>query len=191
LERKVVKHWIANNRATIRSASAFVRTGIGEDLANLNSTNNEVRVKAAKELRSFARQAGQVIPVLVRALTNSYAPVELAVGAAEQASGATNFEATVFELRVPENRVADLDARTLEAKAATAQSLLKTLEEVGSTKVLYRVDQTVNLFGESINIGTNEPLLTGTQTTPIGATLNTVTYHNICLTIYLSSTSPS
>jgi multidrug efflux pump subunit AcrA (membrane-fusion protein) len=62
-----------------------------------------------------------------------------------------NEGASVYEVQVPENRVADLDARSLESKAATAQSLAKALAEIGQTKVLCKVDQTVNLFGESIH----------------------------------------
>jgi hypothetical protein len=86
------------------------------------------------------------------------------------------FEATVFEVQIPENRIADLDAQSLENQAGTAQSLVKALAEFGPTKTLYKVDQTVNLFGESITLGTSQPMVTGTRMTDSGQVNNSITY---------------
>jgi hypothetical protein len=73
------------------------------------------------------------------------------------------FEATIYEVRVPEEGIASLDARALEAKAGTAQALAKALAEHGQTRVLYKVDQTVNLFGETITLTENQPMVTGSR----------------------------
>jgi hypothetical protein len=78
------------------------------------------------------------------------------------------FEATVYEVRAAEDRIASLDARALEAKAGTAQALTKALAEFGQTKVLYKVDQTVNLFGDRIALTDNEPMVTGPRIRNVG-----------------------
>lgn len=68
------------------------------------------------------------------------------------------FEASVYEVQVPQARIDDLDALALEARATTPQSLIKTLGEFGETKILYRIDQPVNLYVESIVLKSSEPL---------------------------------
>jgi hypothetical protein len=100
------------------------------------------------------------------------------------------FEATVFELRVPEDRVAELDARSLESKAGTAQSLAKALSEFGHSRVLYKVDQTVNLFGEGITLTDDGPMETGSRTSASGDVINSVTYKNVGLRIDISASAP-
>jgi len=100
------------------------------------------------------------------------------------------FQATIYEVQVPENRIADLDAQSLEAKATTAQSLAKALAEIGQTKVLYKVDQTVNLLGESITIGMSEPMVTGTHMSTSGQAINSVAYQQTGLIINISATRP-
>ena len=100
------------------------------------------------------------------------------------------FEATVYEVQVPEDRVAELDAQSLEAKAGTAQSLAKALAEFGHARILYKVDQTVNLFGESISLGTSQPMLTGVRTTDAGNSTSSVTYQRVGMILDISSTAP-
>jgi len=91
------------------------------------------------------------------------------------------FEATVYELDIPENRIAELDAATLEASAATPQSLAAALGAFGTPKVLYKVDQTVNLYGENITLGTQEPTVSGTTMNPRGMRVNSLMYQNVGL----------
>lgn len=100
------------------------------------------------------------------------------------------FEATVYEVRVPEDRIASLDARSLEAKAGTAQALTKALAEFGHARVLYKVDQTVNLCGESITLADDEPMVTGSRTSASGDSINSVTYRNVGLKIDISASAP-
>lgn len=99
-------------------------------------------------------------------------------------------EVTVFELQVPEDRIADLDAQALEAKAATAQDLAKALAEFGKTWVLYKIDQTVNLYDESIMLGTSEPMVTGSMGRNSGPSINSVTYQDTGLIVHLSAGAP-
>jgi len=97
--------------------------------------------------------------------------------AAELASA--RFQATVYETRVPETGVGAFDARSLAAKAATAEDLQKALEGCGKTKVLYQVDQTVNLADDRIHIGKREPFVTNTRVTDRGQAINTIQYEDV------------
>lgn len=100
------------------------------------------------------------------------------------------FEATVYEVQVPEQRIADLDAPAFEAKASTAQALAKALAEFGKVKVLYKIDQTVNLYGESIMLSTSEPMVTGTHGRESGPSMNSITYMEAGLIVNLSASAP-
>ena len=93
------------------------------------------------------------------------------------------FEATVYEVQLPENRVAEFEAPALEAKAGTPQDLTKALGEFGKTRVLYKIDQTVNLYGENIVLGASEPMITGTRMMNTGSSVNTITYQHVGLIV--------
>jgi hypothetical protein len=98
------------------------------------------------------------------------------------------FEATVYEVLVPGNRIADLDAVTLESSAATSRALATALEAFGPTKILYKVDQPVNLYGENIKVGSNEPLVTSTSYSGrSGTPINSYSYTSIGLIADISS----
>jgi beta-lactamase regulating signal transducer with metallopeptidase domain len=99
------------------------------------------------------------------------------------------FEATVYEIAVPENRIADLDAVKLESAASTPQSLAKALEPFGAAKILYKVDQIVNLYGETITVGTQEPMVTGTSMRAGGGgPVNSISYTSVGLITRISAT---
>jgi hypothetical protein len=100
------------------------------------------------------------------------------------------FEAAVYEVQMPAARAAELDAKALSAKAATAEDLRKALADFGDAKVLYRVDQPVNLYSESITIASREPIITGTRVTELGATINSVQYQQTGLIINISAGAP-
>jgi hypothetical protein len=97
------------------------------------------------------------------------------------------FEATVFELQLPNAREAEFEVPALEGRAATAADLAKALAEFGETKVLYKVDQTVNLCGESITMGSREPMVTGSRQTGSGGAINSVTYQEVGLIVSLAA----
>jgi len=89
------------------------------------------------------------------------------------------FQATVYETRVPEKGIGAFDATSLAAKAATAEDLQKALAACGKTKVLYQVDQTVNLTEDRIHIGKREPFVTNTRRTERGPTISTIQYEDV------------
>jgi uncharacterized membrane protein YgcG len=100
-----------------------------------------------------------------------------------------HFEAIVYELELPESRIADLDAFKLE-NAPTPQALSKALGAFGTPKILYKMDQNVNLYGENITLGTQEPLVTGTIRSPVGGNSfnNTISYTSVGLITRISAT---
>jgi len=101
------------------------------------------------------------------------------------------FEATVYELEVPENRIADLDAAKLESTAATPQALAAALAAFGTPKILYKVDQTVNLYGENITLASQEPMITGRNMRVTGGGFSDViSYTSIGLIIRMSAAAP-
>jgi len=100
------------------------------------------------------------------------------------------FQATVYELEIPENRISDLDAAKLESTAATPQALAAALGAFGTPKILYKVDQTVNLFGENITLGTQEPMITGTTQGNGGQVFNSITYTSMGLVARISAAVP-
>jgi hypothetical protein len=100
------------------------------------------------------------------------------------------FEATVYEVQVPDDRIAQLNAQALEAKAATPRDIEKALAEFGKTRVLYKVDQPVNLYRESIRIGSHEPMVIGSGVSERGGTFNTVQYRETGV-IFTISASPA
>jgi len=100
------------------------------------------------------------------------------------------FEATVYEVQVPADRAGKIDAAALSAKAANADDLCKALAEFGPAKILYRVDQPVNVYSERIVISSVEPMVTNTRLSENGAKINTVQYQNVGLVIVLSGSQP-
>jgi hypothetical protein len=106
---------------------------------------------------------GGALPERVSSRPAPPAPVDIAPA---------RFEAVVYEVEVPENRIADLDAQALEAKAATVRDLATALETFGRAKILYKIDQTANLYGETITLTTTEPMITATRQMDAGGSIN-------------------
>ena len=100
------------------------------------------------------------------------------------------FEAIVFEVQLPENRVAELDLQALEGKAATAQDLGQALQAFGKTRVLHKIDQPVNLYGETITLGSSTPMVTGSRMTDGGTAINSISYQQVGLVINLAASVP-
>ena len=126
-----------------------------------------------------------------RPLGMAPAPMPMDAGPAAREIAPARFEATVYEVVGAEDRLAALQASALETKAATAQDLAKALGEFGTVRVLHKIDQTVNLHGESIVLGTREPMISGSSIGPGGRTVNSVTYQETGLRVNLSaSTAP-
>jgi hypothetical protein len=101
------------------------------------------------------------------------------------------FQATVYELQAPAERIGSLDEKTLATQAATPETLLSVLARTGKTRVLYRVDQPVNVFSAMSMIGSSEPVVAGTRTTARTNTINLIRYQNVGLIVRLSAQPPA
>ncbi len=96
-------------------------------------------------------------------------------------------EVTVYEVRVPADRIRDLNAVALAAKAATPADLEKVLAELGPTRALYQIDQVVDLAGASLRVGKREPFVTGSHVRDGGGFVNTIQYQEVGLILDLSA----
>lgn len=73
------------------------------------------------------------------------------------------FQATVFTIDAPVDRIAGLDARALAAAATSAPALETSLKTIGTVRALYRVDQCIDLRSRAlITISSSVPLVTMT-----------------------------
>jgi hypothetical protein len=88
------------------------------------------------------------------------------------------FQATVYKLRVPAAKAAQVDANTLTTKAATPEDLLKALAELGRVQTMYQVDQAVGLDAGRILVGANVPVVTGTRQMVSGETIRRMQYQS-------------
>jgi hypothetical protein len=76
------------------------------------------------------------------------------------------FEATVFQVELAPERMAELDVKTLTAEASSPVKLAQALQKLGDTKVLYRIDQRVTADGGrqgKIEISQDTPYATMAQ----------------------------
>ncbi len=102
-----------------------------------------------------------------------------------------HFQATVYEIQAAADRLGALDAKALAARAATAEELLSALASVGTARILYRIDQPVNVYSERITIGGSEPVVTGARMSGTGETVKSITYHNVGVIVRLTAKAPS
>ena len=106
---------------------------------------------------------------------------------------AVRFEATVFQVEVAREKIADLDARALAAQASTPTALAKALQPFGPVTVLFRVDQAVAADGQKNKIGISRatPYVSGTAFGPSGQTNSTVAREKIGGSFELSTAFPA
>lgn len=81
------------------------------------------------------------------------------------------FEATVFKVEMPKERIVELDGPTLAAAGSTPAKLMTALEALGPTEPMYRVDQNVALDGgrnSKIEMSRDVPYVSGMQKTQSG-----------------------
>jgi len=98
---------------------------------------------------------------------------------------------TVYELQTTPEYAARLDAKTLTSSAATPESLLGELTAGGKARILYRIDQPVNVISERIQNTAKEGVVTASRMTNQGQTVNTISYQNVGLLVELSSAKPA
>ncbi|MHC1763645.1 MAG: hypothetical protein AB9869_04960 [Verrucomicrobiia bacterium] len=81
-------------------------------------------------------------------------------------------------------------AKALARQAATPEALLKVLSETGNARILYRIDQPVNVYSERITVGSREPVVVGTRKTNTGQ-INMISYQNVGVIVRLAAQKPS
>ncbi len=82
--------------------------------------------------------------------------------------------ATVYELHLPPEQIARLDAAELAKAAGNAADFEKALAALGTAKPLYRVDRRAKLAGDSVESVSDVPYVTGTRFYAQGQAVNTV-----------------
>jgi len=87
---------------------------------------------------------------------------------------AVRLEATIYQIRMPADKIAELDATRL-----AAADFSQPLADLGQPVALYRVDQRVSLAGDKIVVGTQEPMVTNTRMTDRGQRINSVQYNDV------------
>ena len=86
----------------------------------------------------------------------------------------------ICELQVPAERVVELDSDRLAAGAGDVKGFVAKLSALGTNKVLYRLDQTVDLHTTSrIQARSRMPFVTGARRTESGRTIRTVQYESV------------
>lgn len=85
------------------------------------------------------------------------------------------FEATIWETRLPADRLGKVDAKAL----ASADDVQKALEGLGATRALYQVDQVIDLASAQIKVSKREPFVTNTRPTQTGSMVSTVQYQDV------------
>lgn len=90
------------------------------------------------------------------------------------------FRAAVCQTQLPANRVDEMDAAALGAiKAKTAGDFRTALAKLGKTKLLYQVDQVVDLRKERIKLSAKAPMVTGSRRTGGGQTTRMIQYARV------------
>ena len=100
------------------------------------------------------------------------------------------FQATVYEVRASADRLGSLDAKALNRQAATPEALLSALAQTCKTRLLYRIEQPVNVFSTMITIGSSEPVIVGARTTVTGDAVNSISYQSVGVIVRLSAQAP-
>ncbi len=88
-------------------------------------------------------------------------------------------DATIYDVRLPVDKIGQLDVEALTRASATAAAFEKALAALGESKPLYRANQSVRLKGDTITIAAQTPYVTNSQITNTGQTINSVSYRQI------------
>lgn len=88
-------------------------------------------------------------------------------------------DAIIYDVRMPGNKIGQLDVESLTRFAATSESFEKALSDLGTVVPLYRLNQTVRLAQDTITVGNSAPYVAGVRYTRGGQAMNTVLYSNV------------
>jgi hypothetical protein len=97
------------------------------------------------------------------------------------------FQATVYEVQGPLERLGGLGSAGLISQASTPDTLLAALAQAGKARLLYRFGQPVSLYSTRITVGASEPVVTGTRTIAGGQSVNNISYQNVGFIVRLTA----
>ncbi len=89
------------------------------------------------------------------------------------------FDATIYDVRLPVDQIGRLDVDALARASETPDAFEKALAQLGTTKPMYRANQSVRLGGDTVNITTQVPIVTSSRMSDKGQAVNSVTYQNV------------
>lgn len=89
------------------------------------------------------------------------------------------FDVTIYDVRLPVEQIGKLDVDALANASQTAEAFEKALAALGTARPMYRVNQSVRLSGDTVNIGSEVPMVTNTRLTDKGQSINSVQYQNV------------
>ena len=90
------------------------------------------------------------------------------------------FRMLICELQLPAERVVELDSDRLAAGTGDVKGFVAKLSALGTNRVLYRLDQTVDLHATSqVQSRSSVPFVTATRVLASGRTVNTVRYEKV------------
>jgi hypothetical protein len=145
--------------------------------------------------RSPAQESGRGVPGFRTGVVRSPGPGNRTPFNAELEPPAAvipaQFQATIYEVQAGPAKAGTLDAKALTRQAATPDALLKALGEVGKSRILYRIDQPVNVCSERITLGRSEPVIMGTRTDARGNAINSISYRMVGAILRLSAQAPA
>ncbi|HEX4796688.1 MAG TPA: M56 family metallopeptidase [Humisphaera sp.] len=102
-----------------------------------------------------------------------------------------HFDATLYDVRMPIDRIGKLSAGAMDNVAQSAESFEKALAALGVPKPIYRANQSVRLSGDRINIGSNSPYVSNTSIRADGQNINTINYISTGATFLLAGKAAS
>ncbi len=95
----------------------------------------------------------------------------------------TNLQLVVFEVELPVDVMHEIKTNELTARAETLTTLSAALKDLGNVRMLYRLDQMVELRrGRDVTrltIGAQMPFVSGTTVSDSGQTSNSVQYRDV------------
>ncbi len=100
------------------------------------------------------------------------------------------FQATILEVEAGADRLPQIENLARSKRVLSAQELQRTLSNQGPTRVLYSFDQPVNVYSESIHLGSSEPVVINSRMTDPGRAINSIQYQDVGIIIRLSAQSP-
>ena len=117
--------------------------------------------------------------ILLAALGAAWAAV-CVPGCAEPLDSAAGLQITVYEAKVPADRVGGLDAKALAARSGEVAGLQKALAKMGPTRVLYHASQPIGLDCDTrIMVGARKPFVRNSRLTEAGSRINTIQYERV------------